>query len=49
MKLIEVHVHGVYTIEIKDNEDIGDAVEQSFIDMFDYDPWFEIESYEVEK
>lgn len=46
MKKIEIHIHGVYTIEIEDNADIQDEVEQSFIDMFDYDPDFEIERYE---
>lgn len=46
MKLVEVHIHGVYTIEIEDDSDITDEVEQSFIDMLDCDPWFEIESYE---
>lgn len=46
MKLIEIHVHGVYSIEIEEGEDITDAVEQSFIDMFNYDPWFEIENWE---
>ena len=46
MKLIEIHVHGVYTIEVEDNEDIADEVEQSFVNLLDYDPEFEIESYE---
>lgn len=46
MKLIEVHVHGVYSIEIEEDEDITDVVEQSFIDMLNYDPWFEIENWE---
>lgn len=49
MKLVEIHVHGVYTIEIEDDSDVIDEVEQSFVDMFDYDPWFEIERYEVEQ
>lgn len=46
MREIEVHVHGVYTIEIEDDADIQDEVEQSFIEMFYYDPDFEIERYE---
>ena len=46
MKEIEIHVHGVYTIEIEDDANVTDEVEQSFIDMFDYDPDFEIERFE---
>ncbi len=46
MKLVEIHIHGKYEIEIEDNADIGDEVEQSFINLLDYDPEFEIESYE---
>lgn len=46
MREIEVHVHGVYAIEIEDDADIQDEVEQSFIEMFYYDPDFEIERYE---
>lgn len=49
MKIVEIHIHGVYTIEIEDDENVTDEVEQSFIDMLDYDPWFEIERYEVEE
>lgn len=46
MREFEVHVHGVYTIEIEDDADIQNEVEQSFINMLDYDPDFEIERYE---
>ena len=46
MKSVEIHVHGVYTIEVEDDEDIAEAVEQSFIDMFDYDPSFGVERYD---
>lgn len=46
MKIIEIHVHGRYEIEINDNEDTGDEVEQSFINFLDYDPEFEIERFE---
>lgn len=50
MKLVEIHIHGKYEIGIEDNADIEDGVEQSFINFLDYDPDFEIESYEeVEK
>lgn len=45
MRLIEIHVHGIYSIEIEDDAIVGDEVEQSFIDMLDYDPYFEIEGY----
>ena len=47
MKIIEIHVHGRYEIEIDDNEDTTDAVEQSFINFLDYDPDLEIERFEV--
>lgn len=46
MKLVEIHIHGKYEIEIEDNADIEDEVEQSFVNLLDYDPEFEIESYE---
>lgn len=46
MKEVEIHVHGVYVIEVEDDADVIDEVEQSFINMFDYDPDFEIERYE---
>lgn len=46
MKLVEIHIHGKYEVEIEDNADIEDEVEQSFINLLDYDPEFEIESYE---
>lgn len=46
MRKIEIHVHGKYWIEIENNADIEDEVEQSFINLLDYDPEFEIESYE---
>ena len=47
MKIIEIHVHGRYEIEIDDNEDTTGAVEQSFINFLDYDPDWEIERFEV--
>lgn len=49
MKEIEIHIHGRYVIEIEDNADVVDEVEQSFINMLDYDPDFEIERYEEVK
>lgn len=50
MREVEIHIHGRYVIEIEDDADIADEVEQSFIDMFSYDPDLEIESYvEVEE
>ena len=45
MREVEIHIHGKYYIEIEDDAIVGDEVEQSFIDMLDYDPYFEIEGY----
>lgn len=49
MREVEIHIHGVYWIEIEDDADLQEEVQQSFIAMMFHDPDFKIESFKEVK